>query len=72
MSKHSNYMTTEELIAAEGQREARLAREETFVMGDATSILEQWDTDPPSYEELLAIVKNMLTKQANAATSDNP
>lgn len=63
MSKRSNYMTTEELIAAEGQREVRIARQEAFDSGDASEVLEQWDTDPPSYEELLAIVRNMLVRQ---------
>lgn len=56
-------MTMEQLEALDQQDNARHSRYDAFTSGDASEVLEQWDTDPPSYEELLAIVRNMLVRQ---------
>lgn len=57
-------MTMEQLEAIEQQDNARHARYYAFDSGDAHEMLAHWADTPPSYEELLVIVKNMLTKQA--------
>jgi hypothetical protein len=58
-------MSSEELVAWEEGSNAALARQEAFASGNASAILDRWYDSPPSYEELLTIVRGLLEQKAN-------
>lgn len=60
--KRFSEMSVAELEAYEQSERAVRGRQDAFDHGNTETILEYWDRSAPTYDELLTIVRNLLTK----------
>lgn len=58
--KRFHEMSVQELTAYEQSQAYRVGRADTFDHGNPETILEYWDREEPSHQELLTIVRNLL------------
>lgn len=60
--KRFDDMSTDELLAYERSENYRIGRADAFNHGNPETILEYWERDAPTHDELLAIVRNLLRR----------
>lgn len=62
-------LTLDEMNDEDVRIQRRDRRSVAFSVGSATDIREEWDEQPPDYEELLAIVRNLVEKAVEKAVA---
>lgn len=55
-------MSISELEAYDQSERYRTGRQDAFDRGNPETILEYWDRDAPNHDELLAVVRNILSR----------
>jgi hypothetical protein len=60
--KRISEMSDAELIVYEQSENYRIGRTDAFDHGNPETVLEYWERDAPTHDELLSIVRNLLRR----------